>query len=228
MLQRRGCGTVVLRNVRALASSYIQFGVRVPVRYRPEPCTGRLTVDYLYPVRLGSGSVLFGEGHGEFQNFWKSPPVSTDPGSTNFTANERTDLSFGGGFRKLFGESAFIGVNGFYDTTKLFDQWYPAGGVGLEMAALGPGDTAVDLNFNYYGNIFNSEGLRNAFRNVAGSWDMEAGVSTSLFNDAFDLRVKLNAYQFNIGESGFGWRTGADLTTATRCSPSGTSMATIE
>jgi hypothetical protein len=34
--------------------------------------TGRLTVDYLRPVSLGSNSVVFGEAHGEFTNFWKT------------------------------------------------------------------------------------------------------------------------------------------------------------
>ena len=183
----------------------------------PNLSTGRATADYLFPIGLSNSSVLFGEAHAEFQNFWRRPNIATITGpgfvSTNSAANNRTDLSFGGGIRTIVAENTLVGVNGFYDTTKLFGQWYASGGVGLEMAANGPGNSLVDLNFNYYGNIFTSEGLRNAFRNKGGSWDIEAGYSQPLFNEAFDLRLKFAGYQFNIGESVYGWRTGADLTT---------------
>jgi hypothetical protein len=111
------------------------------------------------------------------------------------------------------GGSTLVGVNGFYDTSKLYGRWYSSGGIGVEMAANGPGNSAIDLDFNYYGNIFSSEGLRNAFRNLGGSYDIEAGYSQPLFNEAFDLRIKFAGYQFNIGEAVYGWRTGADLTT---------------
>jgi hypothetical protein len=183
----------------------------------PNLSAGRGTLDYLLPIRSGDYSVIFGEAHAEFQNFWRSPSVSTVTGPgftvTNSTANDRTDISLGGGYRTLFGKRALVGVNGFYDTSRLFGQWFSAGGVGLETAAIGPGNSAIDLNVNYYGNLFLSEGLRNAFRNKGGSWDIEAGYLQPLFNEAFDLRLKFNGYQFDVGESVCGWRTGADLTT---------------
>ena len=176
----------------------------------PNLSTGRATADYLLPIRWGGNSILFGEAHGEFQNFWKRPT-----GANISTANNRTDLSFGGGFRTILGGSDLVGVNGFYDTTKLFGRWRSSGGVGLEMAGIGPGSSLVDLNFNYYGAIFTSEGLRNAFRNQGGSWDIVGGVSQPLFDQTFDLRLKFSGYQFNVGSPVYGWSAGAEITS--RC-----------
>ncbi len=85
--------------------------------------------------------------------------------------------------------------------------------LGLEMAAITPGDGAIDLNLNWYGNLFSRDGFINAFRNKGGSYDIEAGYSHPLFNQALDLRLKLTGYQFDIGNNVYGWRTGADVTT---------------
>ena len=77
---------------------------------------GRAYADYLLPLSLDGNSVLFGEAHGEFQDFWKSPQVSTPSGPglvvTRSTSERRTDLSFGGGYRRLLGNRTFLGVNG--------------------------------------------------------------------------------------------------------------------
>jgi hypothetical protein len=179
--------------------------------------TGRFTADYLLPFRLSADSVLFGEAHAEGWDFWKKPNVSiTTPAGftiTTSTANNRVDLSFGGGYRTMLGGGTLLGVNGFYDTSRLFNKWYPSGGVGLEMAANIAGDDAIDLNFNWYGNLFNRDVLVNAFRNKGNSFDVEAGYSHSLFNQALDLRLKVIGYQFDIGTTVQGWRGGADLTT---------------
>jgi len=178
---------------------------------------GRFTADYLLPFRLTSNSVLFGEAHAEGWGFWKKPSVSvtTPPGFTVTTdeTSNRIDLSFGGGYRTMLGANSFFGVNGFYDTSRLFDTWYSSGGVGLEFAANLAGDDAIDLNFNWYGNLFNRDVLINAFRNKGNSFDVEAGYSHSLFNQALDLRLKLIGYQFDVGDKVYGWRGGADLTT---------------
>ncbi|MEW6532061.1 MAG: hypothetical protein AB1473_14585 [Thermodesulfobacteriota bacterium] len=176
----------------------------------PDLRSGRFTADYVLPINLGGNSTLFGEAHAEFQEFWQSPRVSTSGGSV---ANNRTDLSFGGGYRRILAESMLVGVNGFYDTSRIVDQWYSSGGAGFEMVSSAWGNSALDINLNYYGNIFTSDGLVNAFRNEGGSWDGEVGYSTSLLDDAFDLRLKLNGYQFDVGETVYGWRSGADLTT---------------
>jgi hypothetical protein len=179
--------------------------------------TGRFTADYLLPFRLNPDSVLFGEAHAEGWDFWKKPSVSlaTAPGFTTTTSesNNRVDLSFGGGYRTMLGVGTLVGVNGFYDASRLFNKWYSSGGVGLEMAATVGGDDAIDLNFNWYGNLFNRDVLVNAFRNKGNSFDVEAGYSHALFDHAMDLRLKLIGYQFDIGTPVQGWRGGADLTT---------------
>jgi hypothetical protein len=178
--------------------------------------TGRFTADYVLPFKLGCDSVLFGEAHAGW-DFWKRPSVSVAavPGftTTTSTANNRVDLSFGGGYRTMLGDGMMLGANGFYDTSRIFNKWYSSGGVGLEMAATVGGDDAVDLNFNWYGNLFNRDVLVNAFRNKGNSFDVEAGYSHALFDQALDLRLKLIGYQFDIGTPVRGWRTGADLTT---------------
>ncbi len=179
--------------------------------------TGRFTADYVLPFRLGCDSVLFGEAHAEGWDFWKRSTVSVAaaPGFTVTTSdtNNRVDLSFGGGYRTMLGANTLLGVNGFYDTSHLFNKWYSSGGVGLEYAANIAGDDAIDLNFNWYGNLFNRDVLINAFRNKGNSFDIEAGYSHALFDHAMDLRLKLVGYQFDIGNAVYGWRGGADLTT---------------
>ncbi|MGO9570410.1 MAG: hypothetical protein ACLP5H_22995 [Desulfomonilaceae bacterium] len=179
--------------------------------------TGRFTADYVLPFRLGWDSVLFGEAHAEGWDFWKRSTVSVAaaPGFTVTTSDtsNRVDLSFGGGYRTMMRENTFLGVNGFYDTSRLFNKWYSSGGVGLEMAANIAGDDAIDLNFNWYGNLFNRDVLINAFRNKGNSFDVEAGYSHSLLNQALDLRLKFAGYQFDVGNPVYGWRSGADLTT---------------
>ena len=70
--------------------------------------TGRFTADYVLPLHLSADSVVFGEAHAEGWNFWKE---------SSGTADNRIDLSFGGGYRTMFDDNTFVGVNGFYDTT---------------------------------------------------------------------------------------------------------------
>jgi hypothetical protein len=113
----------------------------------------------------------------------------------------------------MLGDNTFFGVNGFYDTSRLYNRWYSSGGLGLEMAAIVSGDDSVDLNFNWYGNPFSRDFLVNAFRNNGGTFDIEAGYSHALFDHALDLRLKFAGYQFDVGNPVYGTRTGADLTT---------------
>jgi len=167
--------------------------------------TGRFTADYVFPFRLGCDSVLFAEAHAEGWGFWKKPSVSVaaEPGFTVTTSDtsNRVDLSFGGGYRTMLGPNTLFGVNGFYDTSHLFNKWHSSGGVGLEMAANVAGDDAIDLNFNWYGNLFNRNVLVNAFRNKGNSFDVEAGYSHAVFNQALDLRFKVVGYQFDMGHA---------------------------
>jgi hypothetical protein len=180
--------------------------------------TGRFTADYVLPFKLSADSVLFGEAHAEGWNFWKKPsvhPAAEPPFPvTTSVRTSRVDLSFGGGYRTMLGANALLGVNGFFDTSHLFDRWHSSGGAGLEMAANVGGDGAIDLNLNWYGNLlFDRDVLVSYFRNKHNNFDVEAGYSHALFNQALDLRLKLVVYQFDTGTAVNGGRVGADLTT---------------
>ncbi len=166
--------------------------------------SGQLNADYLLPVNIGNDAVAFGEAHGNWWNFNNKPAGG---------ASNRVDLSLGGGYRKILSDKLLVGINGFYDTSRLFNNWYSSGGAGLEMAANVGTNDAFDLNANWYGNIFSSTDILNAFRNKGGSYDIEAGYSHALFNSEYDLRLKATGYQFDTGSSVYGYKTGADLTT---------------
>jgi hypothetical protein len=161
--------------------------------------SGRFTADYLLPFSLSPDSMIFGEAHTEFQDFWKTRSF-----------NNRLDMSFGGGYRTLLRRDTLLGVNGFCDTSRLGGTRYSSGGVGLEMAAL-VGSDAIDLNFNWYGQLFNSNVILNAFRYGPSNYDFEAGYSHELWNGGPDLRLKITGYQFDIGNRVDGWNAGAEL-----------------
>ncbi len=186
------------------------------------------SADYVLPVSLTSSDIVFGEAHvdsassastGGFpflNNFWQQGPAGLQ---------NRIDLSFGLGYRKLFGDNLLVGAYGFYDSTRLTGSWRSAGSVGFQAAANGPGDSAVDLNFNYYsdsyvgydsrGSVFPTFNLFGAIASGTGNYDFEAGLSQPLFNRAYDFRVKAAGYKYDMGNSKvYGLRSGVDLTTA--------------
>ncbi|MFA6221521.1 MAG: hypothetical protein WC647_04340 [Desulfomonilaceae bacterium] len=166
--------------------------------------SGQVSGDYLLPYNLGNDAVLFGEAHGNYWNFAQKPSGG---------ASNRVDLSIGAGYRKIMSSQLLIGISGFYDTSRLFNNWYSSGGVGLEMAANMGSSDAVDLNANWYGDLFASNSILNAFRNQGSSFDIQAGYSHALFDSALDLRLKAAGYKFDVGNSVYGYMTGADLTT---------------
>lgn len=168
---------------------------------------GRFTADYLLPFRLNADSMIFGEAHTEFQDFWKTLK-STFTSVNSF--NNRVDMSFGGGYRTFLRRDTLLGVNGFYDTSRLGGTWYSSGSVGLEMAALVGGD-ALDLNFNWYGQLFNSNVIATAFRAGPANFDFQAGYSHELWNGGPDLRLSATGYKFDVGNSVYGWNAGAEL-----------------
>lgn len=178
---------------------------------------GRAVADYVLPINIGAGSVVFGEAHGEYSDFWKSPSltIAPTPGAATTTTGSlnRIDLSFGGGYRGIFGNTMVLGASGFYDTSRICGKWYGAGGFGVELAAITGTSGAVDLSFNWYGNLFSRGGFINAFRNTNSSFDVEAGFSQGLFNNALDLRLKAVGYKFAVGDNIWGWKAGTDLTT---------------
>lgn len=166
--------------------------------------SSQASADYVLPVRLSADSVVFGEAHGNWWDFTNRP--------TNGASN-RVDLSIGGGYRRILNNDVFVGINGFFDSSRLFNSWSSSGGVGLEMAAKVGDSDAFDLNANWYGNVFSANDILNAFRNRGGSFDVEAGYSHALFNSQYDLRLKFAGYKFDTGNEVYGYKTGADLTT---------------
>jgi hypothetical protein len=177
--------------------------------------TGRLTFDYVLPAYPSNDSAAFGEAHAEFTNFGKTLQRIFSSGNTTTTERgypDRIDLSFGGGYRKIFGDNLLLGVNAFGDTTKLADQWYGSGGVGFEMAALGAGNDLVELNFNFYGDLFQGRNsIVNAFRNGPRNYDASVAYSVQLGAEGPDLRLKLTGYRFDIGTSQYGGNADAEL-----------------
>jgi hypothetical protein len=164
---------------------------------------GRFIGDIFIPLNLKWSDTFFGQGHVEFQDFWQVP------GSF---PQHRVDLSFGGGYRKLLNPNIMVGFNGFYDSTRILGQWWSAGGVGAEMAALLPNKEVFDLNFNYYGNLFRGPHyLDGELISGPPNMDFEAGYTTSLFDKSHDLRFKLNIYNYDVHYSVYGVRGGVDF-----------------
>ena len=91
----------------------IQSGPGVPLEYWAESQHRPSHCGLPVPIGLSNSSVLFGEAHAEFQNFWRRPNIATITGpgfvSTNSAANNRTDLSFGGGIRTIVAENTCVG-----------------------------------------------------------------------------------------------------------------------
>ena len=169
--------------------------------FGPSVKSGRLSLDYLLPIQFGN-SAVFAETHTEFQDFWKTVVNG---------ANNRVDFSIGGGYRTIFGGHSLVGVNGFYDGTRLGGIWYNSGGVGAEFAALLAGHDAVDLTFNWYGNLFNSNVIANAFRNGPQNYDFQAGYSHELWDGGPDLRLSATGYRFAADPGVYGSRAAAEL-----------------
>jgi hypothetical protein len=168
---------------------------------------GRFTGDYLKPFSLNRELFVFGEAHVEGWNFLSSVGPSDNSGRVN----NRVDVSLGGGFRKFFRDNALIGVNGFYDTTRLTGQWFASGGLGCEAAWLLADSDALDMNFNWYGKLFNSFEWINAFRYGPSNYDFEVGYSHEVWDGGPDLRLKIKGYHFDVGSNLRGWNGGAEL-----------------
>lgn len=178
--------------------------------------SSRFTLDYVLPVALSKDSVLFGEVHSEWHNFWKTIGGTifgfyTVPGAVK-SPDIRSDISIGGGYRRIYNGTTLVGVNGFYDTSRLSGNWYSSGGVGCEMVALLSGNDALDLNFNWYGNLLTGWTLRNAFRKGPSNYDFEVGYSHELWDGGPDLRLKATGYKFSVGSNTYGWNAGAEVT----------------
>lgn len=186
------------------------------------------SADYVLPISITTSDIIFGEAHVDSAN---SSSTGGFPFLNNFWQQgsagiqNRIDVSFGLGYRKFLGENVLVGAYGFYDSTRLSETWRSAGSVGFQAAVNGPGDSAIDLNFNYYsdsyvgydsrGSVFPTFNLFGAIAEGRGNYDFEAGASQPLFDRSYDLRFKLAGYQYDMGNSKvYGLRSGADITTA--------------
>jgi hypothetical protein len=179
---------------------------------------GRLTFNYLPRIKLGPRSVVFGEANAEFTDFWKSFQSLFGDSATNRGSGEQIDLAVGGGYRRIMNDSFLLAVNGFYDATKLGGRWYSSGGAGVECVALLPGDDAIDLTFNWYGNSFNPNPVAQSLSNGPGNYDFHLGYSHELWNGGPDLRIYGSGYEFSAGNRSSqtrvrGIRGGAELKT---------------
>jgi hypothetical protein len=180
--------------------------------FGPKFRAGTASIDYLLPFKLGAGSTIFGEAHGEFQSLSISQPGSP---------NNSVELCLGGGYRRMFGNHTMIGLHSFFDTTKLSGVWYSSGSVGVEGAALVAGHDAIDLNFNWYGKALDSSLFMNSLGYVpvigeAGfgpaNYDFQAGYSHEIYDGGPDFRLSVTGYKFDTaGSAVYGYYAGAEL-----------------
>jgi hypothetical protein len=193
---------------------------------------GRLSGDYLLPIVGDAYTAVFAETHLDYLTFREgtreqSVTMSTSavPGpqgidlleTTSRTSTtdigEKVDLSVGGGFRKLFSNHTMLGINAFFDTSRVLDKWYGSWGAGLEMAGSAGGDGMSDLRFNAYGPMFTKESFEGAIRKEGMGFEFDAGYSYPLFNRSIDLRLNFGGYQLDTGERVYGWKAGVEATT---------------
>ena len=191
-------GASWLKDIPNLQTGYVYYSAE---KWR----AGYLTLDYILPIRVGANSVVFGEAHSEFQ----VPSMR----STR-RADDQVYLSMGGGYRTILRKTTLMGINGFYDGARFARQWVSSGGAGLEWAALLPGYDALDMNFNWYGDLFNVGGaVVYQKRNGPSNFEFQAGYSHQLFEGGPDLRLYGTAYKFDDKSGVWGWQAGFELKT---------------
>ena len=154
----------------------------------------RTTIDYIRPFHPSSHSSIFSEAHVEFTDFWKLFKGSV---------NNRVDMSLGCGYRRILRNTTLVGINGFYDAARLGGTWSWSGSLGFQVAAELPGNDALDLSFNWYGRLFQSSIIVNAFRNGPSNYDFQAGFSHELWNRGPDFRLSTTGYRFDTGQAAY-------------------------
>ena len=166
---------------------------------------GRMTGDFFAPVGLSPTSTVFGQVHVEFQDYWKIPFAE---------AHHRVDFSAGGGYRTLASRNLMLGANVFYDSTRIYNEWFASAGAGAEAAVQLPSSDVIDFSYNYYGNL--SRGNRQidgTLVNGPPNMDFELGYSHAVLGNTPDLRARINAYNYDTTQSKWGFKGGADLAT---------------
>ncbi len=166
---------------------------------------GQFNADYLFPFNIDQDAVVFGEAHGNYWNYGEKPAGA---------ATHSVDFSFGGGYRRMISQNFLAGLNAFYDMSQPYYQWYASGSIGLEVAANVGATEAADFHVNwYYGNLYSSTGIDNGCRNQGSNYDFGGGYSLALVNAGLDLHLRMAGYKFDVGNSSYGYKAGADLTT---------------
>jgi hypothetical protein len=162
---------------------------------------GYFTLDYLLPIRMTENSIVFGAAHSELQAT-----------STNLArrADEQVFLSMGGGYRTVLRGKTLLGFNCFYDTARFADRWVSSGGAGFEMAQLIAGSDAIDMRFNWYGDLSEDQFV-NQYRDGPRNFDLQFGYSHQLFDGGPDLRLFSTVYDFDDESGVLGWQAGGEL-----------------
>ncbi len=172
---------------------------------------GSASVDYLIPFKIDGDTTVYGEAHGEFQNLSIAQPGSP---------NNSTELCFGGGYRRMLGKHTMVGLNSFFDTTKLSGTWYSSATAGLEFASMISGHDAIDFIFNWYGKALDATifGTSPAYAASAATanfgnanFDFQVGYSHELYNGGPDLRLSATGYKLECGSNLYGYYGGAEL-----------------
>ena len=172
---------------------------------------GAASVDYLLPFKIDSDTTVYGEAHGEFQSL-----SFTQPGSPNSS----TELSFGGGYRRMLGKDTMVGLHSFFNTAKLSGTWYPSASAGVEFASMISGHDAIDFIFNWYGKALDATifgGIpahatapaNASFGNA--NFDFQVGFSHEIYNGGPDFRLSATGYKLECGSNVYGYYAGAEL-----------------
>jgi hypothetical protein len=151
----------------------------------------RFTLDFLLPVPLSSSSALFFESRAEFQGLFSRFRSSAD---------RRFDLGFGLGWRKVSESGLMLGTNVFWDTSRLYGDWYYSPGFGLEMAIYGY-SRMWDLMLNFY---------------RGGGIDLKTGFTFPIWEDRLDMRIFAEKYRFFDGEFILGSKGGVEISSPDR------------
>ncbi len=213
--------------VRNILPKWANLDFGFNITFNNSITTGSYFFDYLFPMQKGARESFFVEAHGEYLGYWRNKsealnqstlpffavPVEVITTTTIDSSPNRYDFSFGAGYRKLFGASTLIGINSFFDASSVFKEWHSSWGWGLEFAALGPYNSAIDFHLNQYGNLFRGSAFLDAFRAQGTSVDFGGGYSVALFDEKLDLRLGVDGYRFVFGNEEWGWRGSAELTT---------------
>lgn len=153
--------------------------------------SGRFMMDFVLPARVGSSSVLFFESRAEYRD-----PLFRIADSPE----RRFDLGMGVGWRKVWDDRVMIGINGFWDTSRMYGDWYSSPGFGFEFAAA-TYRSIWDITLNVY---------------RGGGIDLKGGVTLPILEDHLDMRLYAEKYRFFDGEFILGSKAGVQISSPNR------------